>query len=106
MEIDHPYDEGETPPEQTPSAVDDPLPSENTDPPEPSSKSGLPWRLIALVAGASMTVGAAGAYVATLATTHNEAVRENLVAYLHGWHDALEAVRDGLDPSDLDQLGA
>ena len=97
---------GQTPHEQTPGAVGDPLPSENTDPPEPPSKSGLPWRLIALVAGASMAVGAAGGYAATLAATHNEAVRENLAAYLNGWHDALEAVQDGLDPSDLDRLDA
>ena len=44
--------------------------------------------------------GAAGIVVATLAATHRTAVRENFAAYLHGWHDALEAVREGLDPFD------
>lgn len=70
----------QTPCEQGPGAVGDPAPTEKTVPLEHPSKTGLPWRLVALVAGASMALGGAAAYVITLAATHDEAVRVSRIA--------------------------
>jgi hypothetical protein len=91
---------GDIPPEEEPGPGDDPLPSDNTDLHGQPPNSGPPWRRIAVLAGGAV-VTAAGSVVATLAATHRTAVFENAKAYAHGWHDALEAVRDGLDPFDV-----
>jgi hypothetical protein len=49
-----------------------------------------------VVGGAAVT--AAGSVVATLAATHKTSVFENAKAYANGMNDALESIRNGLDP--------
>ncbi len=62
-------------------------------------RSKWPWKKVALaLGGAAVTV--AGTVVATLAATHRSAVSENAAAYGNGISDALNAVRNGFDPSD------
>jgi hypothetical protein len=62
--------------------------------------AGRPRRTIAVVTGA-IIMTAAGAVVLTLAATHKTAVHENGVAYANGMKDALNLVRNGLDPFDI-----
>ena len=62
-------------------------------------RAGLPWKRWATVAGAA-TLVAGAAVVATLAATRKSAVQMNFQAYVNGMNDALEAVRNGFDPSD------
>ena len=64
-------------------------------------RSPWSWKKVVTVAAGGAAATIAGTVVATLAATHRSAVAENAAAYANGISDALQAVRDGFDPSDI-----
>ncbi len=66
-------------------------------PPETERDQTVPrWKKVVMVVGGGVVV-AAGAVLATLASTHKSAVRENEKAYSNGWRDGEAALQDEYD---------